>query len=199
MYRSSGKLYPNGEIHWDKLWPVDAAELKGGKLVLLSSNGTFTYERAEAKMDPACVDSPMTPPAPAKPMFTEDVLVVSKKDAANYWIPDGTTAHVVDKRLPDTLFGGCFRFQAIIDSDGNIFDMKPVATVGSNDIAEIEATLFKSLRYVPTKENVNRTPIKSTFDLAIFAFADERQAQEAAAKCTDKLDKLVQKNPSGGI
>ena len=54
VYRSTGWVYPNGDIHWAEIWPVDSAKLEDGKLVLSSSNGTFTYSRTTADFDPSC-------------------------------------------------------------------------------------------------------------------------------------------------
>jgi len=135
----------------------------------------------------ALVACALQPKLPAKPYYTEDILVVSKDDAYNFWIPEeGSVREALVKSNGPPGSGGCFRVSVIIDSNGRLFDPKSPVMVGPAGMDDWVPRFLSVLRYRPAKENVNRTPIQTVLDWSMFKVGEV--GMPAASRFNDRHD-----------
>jgi hypothetical protein len=99
--------------------------------------------------------------APAKPYYTEDVLVVGK-DWSKYWAFNWAW---MSKMGPPPKYG-CFYYEVIIDSNGDPFGGKLLALEGLQ--ADWVTKLVALQRFRPTDANPNRTPVKAILEFTFF-------------------------------
>ena len=110
-------------------------------------------------------------PPPAKPYYTEDVLVVPESTWETYWNRDEPAfANILRKTGGPPNPGGCFRMRVIIDSNGRLFDGKLVGLVGDESFYKWAMEFMAAQKFTPAYGNPRRTPIQTTLEWAFKRF-----------------------------
>jgi hypothetical protein len=131
-----------------------------------------------------------------QPHLAAAVKDVAVKDQEDYWSVDRESLMPTHDEAPPSQ--GCFRAQAIIDSDGRVFFQKMQAVVGEG-IAGWVPGFLAHVRFDPALTNTGKTPIRTTLSWTFTKSVTSVTVPAASAQAAIKAAAQAENGPPPGV
>jgi hypothetical protein len=131
-----------------------------------------------------------------KPNLVAPVKDVAREDQADYWLVDRDSLMPTHDDAPPAQ--GCFRAEALIDSDGRVFYQKMQAVVGEGTAQWVPGFLAH-VRFNPAPANPGKTPIRTTLSWDFSKSESSVTVPAASAAAAMKAAAQAENGPPPGV